>query len=532
MGVSSGQLIEAGVAQGLITTEQLTELKKMARQQKIPLLEAIATQVRLPDIAFYQAWAVQQGIGFISSQTLTTDMAITDNFPPPLLIRKQLLPLTQQRLAMADPSDQVCLQTLQRLSGQTLTPVLVEADAIKLVLYQHFPQNPAWNEVKQDLDSVDLLDQIMRQAYLRRASDIHIEPQQNYLSIRFRIDGSLQVYPLFLSTQESQSLISRIKVLANMDIAEQRLPQDGGFCYQSPYKFQADYDLRIATVPSHWGERLTIRLLGTQSQLISLEQLGFSANNQQRFQQAIQQPHGLILITGPTGSGKSTTLYSALEYIKRPELNILTVEDPIEMVLSGISQVKAGTSILSFADVLRSFLRHDPDILMVGEIRDLETADIALKAAMTGHLVFSTLHTNTAMSAVTRLINLGCDAFLVASTLIGVLAQRLVKRLCSHCKQPYQADEAQCEFLGVEFPQTLYQAKGCLHCQGQGFYHRIGIFETLWLDDPLRQAINQGQDELSFATIARQYQRLSQDAKAKVLQGLTTLDEIKRVIGE
>lgn len=379
------------------------------------------------------------------------------------------------------------------------------------------------------VDPTQSLDLIMREAYLRRASDIHIEPLENGVWVRFRVDGQLQDFAVDMSAAGTAGMISRIKVLAEMDIAEQREPQDGGFQYQPPMAMQQATETRVATVPIRWGEKVTIRLLAGQQQVLGLTDLGLSAQAYQRFAQTIAQPYGMILLTGPTGSGKSTTLYAALREINSPDINIMTVEDPVECYLNGISQVQAGGQKLSFAKTLRSFLRHDPDVMMVGEIRDEETADVAMKAAMTGHLVFSTLHTNSAAAAVSRLVNIGCERFLVSDTLLGVVAQRLIKRLCQHCQRPRAATIAEQTNIGIDHDVTLFEPVGCLHCQGIGYSSRVALFETLWVDASVQALIAQGASEANIIAKAPDYQSLQSDGLDKVLSGITTLSEVQKV---
>ncbi len=311
-----------------------------------------------------------------------------------------------------------------------------------------------------------------------------------------------------------------------MDISEQRAPQDGGFAYSVQDWNMDETDFRVAVVPTRWGERATLRILGQNSEAIALNKLGMPDEILSEFRQALSSPHGMILVTGPTGSGKSTTLYAALREINTGAENILTVEDPIEQELIGVTQVACAGKI-NFASALRSFLRLDPDIILVGEIRDYETADIAFKAAMTGHIVLSTLHTNNAMSAVSRLVDIGCERFLVADSLIGVIAQRLVRRLCQKCKQEVVATTQQAEELSIDDGSVIYQAAGCAVCLGHGYKGRIGIFEALWINRALAQAISQGQDLNSLYSASSRYRPLWSDAKAKVLSGLTSFNEIR-----
>jgi len=286
--------------------------------------------------------------------------------------------------------------------------------------------------------------------------------------------------------------------------------------------------VRCATMPTRFGERATLRLLGSDNQALSLAGIGMSAIDLQRFEREIQKPHGMILITGPTGSGKSTTLYAALQQVSSPEINIMTVEDPIEYVMSGVAQVQVGSKV-SFSSALRSFLRHDPDVMMVGEIRDGETAGIGMKAAMTGHLVFSTLHTNSAAGAVNRLVDMGAERYLIGATLLAVIAQRLVRRLCTECRQERVVTVREAEFFGFDIAQKVYEPKGCAHCLDSGYKGRLALFETYWIDTKARQLINDGATEAELIRHAKDFSDLLHDGVNKVSSGLTSLAELKRL---
>jgi len=354
------------------------------------------------------------------------------------------------------------------------------------------------------------------------------------MRVRARVDGHLQEYPRPLSPQEGEAVLTRIKVLASLDIAEQRMPQDGGFSYQMQQWEVPEQDIRVATVPARWGERATLRLLGQGTTGLSLEDLGMPAGILAPFRAAIDRPNGILLVTGPTGSGKSTTLYAALRELDSDVRNVLTVEDPIEQVVPGITQVQVGTKV-SFATALRSFLRHDPDVILVGEIRDLETAETALKAAMTGHLVLSTLHTNDAVGAITRLADIGAPRYLIGATLAGVMAQRLVRRLCPQCRKLTAAAPHERDALGGELPEPLVLGRpvGCPACLGTGFLGRVGLYEALWVDRPLGELIAAGARESEIrAAAGERYSTLWQDGRTKVLAGLVALSEVERLVAK
>ncbi|MGY8872110.1 MAG: GspE/PulE family protein, partial [Pseudomonadales bacterium] len=339
----------------------------------------------------------------------------------------------------------------------------------------------------------------------------------------------LQHYDRPINKALAEPLMSRIKVLSGLDIAEQNMAQDGGFAYKiEDWEDIAPIELRVATLPTRFGERATLRILGQGTADLTLSQLGLPSHLLKPMQEAIHRPYGIVLVTGPTGSGKSTTLYASLRELDAARLNIMTVEDPIEQVIEGISQVQVADKV-SFSKALRSFLRHDPDVMLVGEIRDGETAETAVRAAMTGHMVLSTLHTNNAVSAINRLIDIGCPSYLIASTLLGVLAQRLLRRICQHCRYSYTATAHDLELLEISDPDLqLHRGKGCSHCMGSGYSGRVGVYETLWMDKQLEQLIHQGASEQTmkqYAQEADKLQTLWKDARQKVLEGVTTLEE-------
>jgi type IV pilus assembly protein PilB len=340
------------------------------------------------------------------------------------------------------------------------------------------------------------------------------------------VDGRLQEYPRQFLVEEGLSLMSRMKVLASMDISEQRMPQDGGLTHTLANGIE--FDVRAATMPTRFGERATLRLLGSDNQALSLSNIGMGARDQALFEREIRKPHGIILITGPTGSGKSTTLYAALQHIADTELNIMTVEDPVEYVMEGISQVQVGAKV-SFSSALRSFLRHDPDVMMVGEIRDGETAGIAMKAAMTGHLVFSTLHTNSAIGAVNRLVDMDAERYLIGATLLAVIAQRLVRKLCPQCKQQRPVSEAEQATLQCEPDAQVWVPAGCAHCLDSGYKGRIALFETYWIDAKARQMIAEDATEAELREHASEFSDLLSDGRQKVLQGVTSISELQRL---
>jgi len=394
---------------------------------------------------------------------------------------------------------------------------------------EHLPEPEDLLESEDDAPIIRLINALLTEAVKENASDIHIEPFENRLVVRFRCDGVLREV---LEPQRilAPLLVSRIKVMAKLDIAEKRLPQDGRISLRVAGRA---VDVRVSTLPSGNGERVVMRLLDKQAGRLDLEHLGMAEHSRDVIDRLISRPHGIVLVTGPTGSGKTTTLYAALGRLNNKSRNIMTVEDPIEYYLDGIGQTQVNTKVdLSFARGLRAILRQDPDVVMVGEIRDLETAEIAVQASLTGHLVFSTLHTNSAVGAVTRLRDMGVEPFLLSSSLIGVLAQRLVRVLCNDCKEAYTAGPADCQMLGVaedEAP-TLYRARGCSRCNQLGYRGRTGIYELVEVSDTMRAMIHDGEGEQAMERLARENSPgMRQDGWRKVLEGVTTVEEVLRV---
>ncbi|CAM5253614.1 Type II secretion system protein E OS=Stutzerimonas stutzeri OX=316 GN=gspE PE=3 SV=1 [Stutzerimonas stutzeri] len=387
-------------------------------------------------------------------------------------------------------------------------------------------------EQEDDAPIIRLINAILGEAIAENASDIHIETFEKRLVIRFRVDGILRevVQP---KRELAALLVSRIKVMAKLDIAEKRIPQDGRISLRVGGR---EVDIRVSTLPSANGERVVLRLLDKQAGRLTLRHLGMNEQDRRQLEQAVKKPHGIILVTGPTGSGKTTTLYAALTTLNDRTRNILTVEDPIEYHLEGIGQTQVNTKVdMTFARGLRAILRQDPDVVMVGEIRDQETADMAVQASLTGHLVLSTLHTNSAIGAVTRLVDMGVEPFLISSSLLGVLAQRLVRVLCNDCKRPYVADAAECELFGVppDAAPTLYHAEGCEHCRGIGYRGRTGIYELVLFDDALRSMVHTRASEQDMLQHARRLgPSIRDDGLRKVREGVTTIEEVLRVTRE
>ena len=389
---------------------------------------------------------------------------------------------------------------------------------------------PKTSDLLDDADDapvIRLINGILQEAIRSRTSDIHVEPYEERLSVRFRIDGSL-TEKLSLPARLSAVLVSRVKVMARLDIANKRIPQDGRFSFNLG---ERQIDVRVSTLPARHGERLVMRILEKDSQGIALSELGMDAAMLEDFQSMLARPNGIILVTGPTGSGKTTTLYGALSRLNDGTRNVLTVEDPVEYALDGIGQTQVNDKVgMSFAAGLRAILRQDPDVVMVGEIRDPETAEIAVQAALTGHLVLSTVHTNSAIAAIARLRDMGVEPFLLSSTVTALVAQRLVRRLCENCKEPYKPAPSECAELGVAKGATFHKSVGCMQCQNIGYQGRLGLYEMAINDDILRQMIHDNASETDMAAHAFATRKtLLQSGADAVLEGVTSSEEVLRV---
>ena len=536
MALTDEKLLEAGIYTGLLETSITDKLKVDARRQRCSVIDLVLAHYRLPISILHRAVAEKNQLSYLDAGSFTIDNSLVKKLPASLIKRKLILPVQQgdkSFLVVSDPTDRASIDSIQRLLGSVLPLVMTDSKSLSFLVKRQFNRSTNQEESTTEVVEVDLvglLDEIIKEAFLNKASDIHFVTEEEGLRVRLRIDGKLRDYPVEANSTVAAGLVSRIKVLANLDIAEQRIPQDGGCSYKISAPINAEFNIRVATAPTRLGERITLRLLGQQSGGLTLTALGMLDSDLEKFRQAIKNPYGMILLTGPTGSGKSTTLCAALQEINKPDINIMTVENPIEYVMEGVSQIQTGLKI-SFADALRSLLRHDPDVLMVGEIRDHETADVSVKAAMTGHLVFSTLHTNNAVSAVTRLIDIGCQAFLIGSTMTAVIAQRLVRRLCENCRQERPATDIELSELEISDKKLkLYDPVGCASCQGTGFKGRLGLFETLWFDEDLARLVSQGGTEEEIERAAGERLKFMwEDGCQKVLNGMTTLTEVHDV---
>ncbi|MDH5472231.1 MAG: type II secretion system ATPase GspE [Gammaproteobacteria bacterium] len=432
----------------------------------------------------------------------------------------------------SDQFDALLAQTYEQDSDQAMAMMEDVSDELDLDQLAETIEPEDLLEAEDDAPIIKLINAVLSEAIKINASDVHIEAFENRMRIRFRVDGVLREI-LQPPRNIAPLVISRIKVMAKLDIAEKRLPQDGRISLKVAGR---SVDVRVSTLPSGHGERIVLRLLDKKAGRLDLQHLGMADKARDTVDHLLHRPHGIILVTGPTGSGKTTTLYAGLTRLNEKSRNILTVEDPIEYYLDGIGQTQVNTKVeMTFARGLRAILRQDPDVVMIGEIRDLETASIAVQASLTGHLVLSTLHTNTAIGAVTRLRDMGVEPFLLASSLIGVIAQRLVRKLCPQCKQPHSATAIECDYLGLDHdhPPEIYTAKGCNECNQLGYIGRTGIYELVPVDDKLQQMIHDGSGEQAMEKYARTFSAsLRQDGQRLVLEGITSLEEILRVSRE
>ncbi len=500
----------------------------------------------------------QLAIPVVDLQETPIDVKLLKEMPSRLVHRRKLVPIAKingmLKVATCDPFDLYAFEELRMMTGLQVETVLASEADINRVIKKHLgvgggtieeliedddvqllsevnPENSDLVEAEaQEASVIKLVNEILVEALNQRASDVHIEPFESDLLIRYRIDGVLHNTPTRPEIRRFQAaIISRVKILSNLNIAEKRLPQDGGFKIRTHGR---ETDIRVSIIPTIWGEAVVLRLLDKTSMLLSLHDLGMVDQTLATWEKLIQIPHGILLVTGPTGSGKTTTLYAALHEIVSPEIKILTVEDPVEYQLQGINQVQVNRKIgLTFAHGLRSFLRHDPDVILVGEIRDLETAETAIQASLTGHLVFSTLHTNDAASANTRLLDMGVEPFLVASSVEAVLAQRLVRKICPSCKESYKPDPRK---LPADFNYQdgeLWRGRGCRQCNNTGYRGRLGIFELLVLNDEVRELIMERAGAGSIMAAGRKngLVLLREDGWNKVRQGITTPAEVGRV---
>jgi len=554
--------LEDTLARHGVEPPALAQVRALATKQEMPFRDALLHSEAVPAEVVAKAIAELSGLPLrtaIDPEQVEVDRLVS--FPLSLAREQRVLPLWMDGgvlwVAVADLGALSVLDDLRVMHERPVRPVIVPRDVLSKAINDAYDRaaksatdildDVDESGVKEDndlsLEDAELLDDpnqapiirfvnaLLSQAIKERASDIHIEPFEKDLVVRFRIDGVLHEKhrPPF---KLRNPIVSRIKIMAGLNIAEKRLPQDGRIRRSLGDR---EIDLRVSTVPVRHGERVVMRIL-EKGQAFSLDRIGMQPDRLAEFRKIIRKPHGILLVSGPTGSGKSTTLYSAIAEINEPDLNILTIEDPVEYELAGIGQVQVNHKIeLTFASALRAFLRQDPDVILVGEIRDRETAENAVQASLTGHMVFSTIHTNDSASAFARLTDMGVEPFLVASSLAGVLAQRLVRRLCPHCRQAYEPTDEELRDVGLTRDDlaggTVYRAYGCDECQGVGYKGRVGIYEFMPAWDEIKQMVIANRDAGAIKRQALELgmKTLRDDGFEKVLQGVTTLDEVLRV---
>jgi type II secretion system protein E len=556
--------MEAGeilLQRGLLTAQQL-ELARAAGGDGARLVETAVERGFVSEESALRAIGEEVGLDFIDLGAAEVDLSLLKTFPHRLIHRQALFPVRKEAgsllVATSNPFDLYPLDEVSAATGQAVTPVLAARHEIAKLIKRHLgvgsetvqglieqtatadedvqllsdieADGSELSEMAQEASVVRLVNEILLEAIETRTSDVHIESQADGITVRYRIDGILHPQPMPPEIARFQSaIVSRLKIMARLNIAEKRLPQDGRMKLRVAGR---EVDVRVSVIPMIHGEGIVMRILDKGSMTFELRKLGMASDTYQTFRELISMPHGIVLVTGPTGSGKTTTLYSALIEINTDDVKIITTEDPVEYQLAGINQIQVHSKIgLTFGASLRSILRHDPDIVLVGEIRDLETAENAIQASLTGHLVFSTLHTNDAAGAYTRLVDMGVEPFLVASTVEAVMAQRLVRRLCPHCKVAYHPDRSD---LPTDFPidqipaEGLYKAVGCKSCRQIGFAGRMGIYELMVTSDEVRQLAHDRASswKVKQAAVKAGMATLRQDGFQKVLAGSTTVDEI------
>ena len=550
-------IAEVLLERGLISPRQLAEAMELRKTERLRMDRALVRLGHVSEEQMLKVLSEQLGMPMVDLANVRIDVETLRSLPSKLVFRKHIVPVSRENgtltVATCDPFDLYAFDEIRLLTNLEVQPVLATQEEIDKVIKAHYgvggdtidemmstddvevlkdasEDSQDLLEMAQEASVIKLCNEIFLEALNERASDIHIEPGEKDLIIRYRIDGVLHYASVPPEIRRFQAaIISRIKILASMNIAEKRLPQDGRFKLQAGGR---QIDVRASVIPMLFGEGVVLRLLDRATVLLTLPQLGMAGDTFAVFEDLITRPHGILLVTGPTGSGKTTTLYAALQAIVKPEIKVLTVEDPVEYNLAGVNQIQVVPKVgMTFARGLRAILRHDPDVVMIGEIRDLETAEAAIQAALTGHLVLSTLHTNDASSAATRLLDMGVEPYLVTSTLEGAMAQRLVRTVCKECKEPYQPDREQLPAdLELVPDQPLYRGTGCRRCRGTGYRGRAGLFELLVVSDAVRERIMARAPVNEIVTAARSagLRLLREDGWQKVRDGITTPEEVIR----
>jgi general secretion pathway protein E len=557
------QLGEILIERGKLDQAGLDRALRMQQETHETLGTLLVTLGLVAQREVAEALAAQLDLPLVEANGYPELPILEERISARFLRESRALPLSEGEdelaLAMADPTDSYTINAFEMVTGRRIKPLVAIPTELEAALERLYGAGKsALGQILGDVEQRDdlafdadvqqlkdlaseapvirLVSLIITNALETRASDIHIEPFENRLIVRYRIDGVLHEIespPRRLSS----AVISRVKIMANLDIAERRLPQDGRIRLRVQGK---EIDLRVSTVPTMHGESVVMRILDKGGVALDFKRLGFEEDTLEKFLEVLLEPHGILLVTGPTGSGKTTTLYTALDRLNKPDVKILTVEDPVEYQMPGINQIQVKPQIdLTFANALRSIVRQDPDVIMIGEIRDLETAQIAVQSALTGHLVLSTVHTNDAPATVNRLLDMGVEDYLLTSTVIGILAQRLVRTLCPSCKEPYTALPELVEELGLrKFAKdgdiTLYHARGCKECAQTGYMGRISILEMMPMTDPMRSLVmrHATATDLRAAAIKEGMVTMYEDGMRKALQGITTFEEVLRVSRE
>lgn len=540
-------LLDAGV----ISEEQLQQALGEQKELKMRLGDVLLSQGYITQQQFIEVLEFQLGIPHVQLYRQKIEQKVINLLPQKLAEQHGVIPLRVEGsklvLAMSDPLDYYAIDEIRMSTGLRVEPVIASKDELVRAIKRYYGLQETIEQINQNLQSQDIYDpaqtieeddspvvktvnQVIIQAVQLGASDIHIDPQEDSLRIRYRVDGIMRTERTLPPNMHSV-IVARVKIMANLNVAERRVPQDGRVELDIEFR---KVDIRISTLPTIHGEKMVMRILDLDNSLTEVEKLGLSEHNLKLFLQGVESAHGVMLITGPTGSGKTTTLYSALSRLNRDEVNIITVEDPVEYQLQGINQVQVNlVTGLTFARGLRSILRQDPNIVMVGEIRDSETAEIAIRAAMTGHLVLSTLHTNSAVNSISRLIDMGIEPFLIASAINNIVAQRLVRRICTHCIETYTPNSEELNLLerhGIVV-EKLQRGRGCAECGRTGYKGRLAIHEILHIDDVLRSMILQKRSDNEYRDHAYAHGLIPimKDGLIKAVAGQTTISEVFRV---
>ena len=551
-----GQLL---IEEEIVSAENIEKALKEQKKTGKFLCTVLIEMGLVQEETILPVLAKQMGLSFVKIKSLHIEPQVISKVPAKFAIHYKLMPVKLENntitIAVTDPLDVHTLDDLRLILGIEVKAILAGEKDILEAIREYYgvgaetlaqitsekktAEEEAGIEKNEDIETlaedasiIKFVNQLFSQAVSERASDIHIEPYEDELKVRIRVDGILYDTPIPPTIKHfQQAIVSRIKIMASLNIAERRLPQDGRIRVKLQNR---DIDLRVSTIPTSFGESVQIRLLSSLS-FLNLENLGFCEDDRKKIEQAIKKPHGIIFVTGPTGAGKSSTLYASLAKINSSSIKIITVEDPIEYQLKGATQIQVMPKIgLTFAAGLRSILRHDPDVIMVGEVRDYETAEVAIRASLTGHLVLSTLHTNDAAGAVTRLVDMGVEPFLVSSSLECLIAQRLVRLICPDCKTPQKIPESACKDFNLnskEKEARVYNGKGCPACKFSGYRGRTGIYEIIPMNETLREMVIQkaSSQQIKKKAVEMGMRTLRQDGWQKITNGLTTIEEVMRV---